>query len=54
MPEFHQEMQMNFLDNILGGGGQQQQDIQNFMQRFEHGRLRKDTPIRNRLTNTVR
>ncbi|HEX8036628.1 MAG TPA: hypothetical protein VF510_22410 [Ktedonobacterales bacterium] len=28
---------MNFLENILGGGGQQQQDIQNFVQRFEQG-----------------
>src|SRR5437899_434268 len=37
MPVFHQEAQMNFLENILGGGGQQQQDIQNFVQRFEQG-----------------
>lgn len=34
---FHQEAQMNFLENILGGGGQQHQDYQDFVQRYEQG-----------------
>lgn len=32
-----QEAQMNFLENILGGGGQQQQDYQDFVHRYEQG-----------------
>lgn len=28
---------MNFLENMLGGGGQQQQDYHNFVQRYEQG-----------------
>lgn len=28
---------MNFLENMLGGGGQQQQEYQNFVQRYEQG-----------------
>ncbi|MGZ3675274.1 MAG: hypothetical protein ACXVCO_13290 [Ktedonobacterales bacterium] len=30
---------MNFLDSILSGSGQQQQDIQNFVQRFDQGSI---------------
>lgn len=28
---------MNFLENILGGGGQQQQEYQDFVQRYDQG-----------------
>lgn len=39
-PLFYQEAQMNFLENIIGGSGtQQQQDINNFVQRFEQGSM---------------